>query len=379
MGETKRLTFGGVKGVGNIDLTLAKHERAYVFIGTNGVGKTKCLEAIFQFYLFCNHDFHSFHKKRTHSGYVSKFSVVQSVDIDGFNGLKLPQDEHYRIADVVNENNLSHALPVVYLGASLRSLIDTSQARAELIRDFDDRRNRHFENINAALGVGRLDSLGMQTAIADWFVMRAQSANPYQKSSENRKVEIDVLLQALHRFDERIDPAFMQIDGSTVSLQIDGVVTELAHLSSGFASMLKMIQAIVSGYANFTNETNLTHVRGMVMIDEIESHLHTEWQSRIVPTLKTIFPNTTFYIATHSPIVLSQLKEGEAYQLKRDDDGVVRGRLIENPNKKIFSDMLEDAFDVDLNKLKRERMEVEDQTQAKAALLALIGDVGELD
>ncbi|TAG34993.1 MAG: ATP-binding protein [Polaromonas sp.] len=216
----------------------------------------------------------------------------------------------------------------------------------------------------------------MHTGLEQWLVALAQSVNPYQKQSDNRQAEIETLLRLLNQIDDRFDPEFLQIAGdSRVSLKVHGQVTELRHLSSGFASLLKMLQAIISGYANFTNEVQLAHVKGVVLIDEIESHLHVEWQSKIVLLLKKIFPNTTFFIATHAPLVLTQLEEGEAYQLHRDKkDGVIRSQLITAPNKQALIDVLREGFGVDVNALKRERMSPESQEAVKKRLLDLIND-----
>lgn len=45
--------------------------------------------------------------------------------------------------------------------------------------------------------------------------------------------------------------------------------------------------------------------RGIVLIDEIELHLHPKWQQEVIVTLRTVFPNIQFIVTTHSPIVLS--------------------------------------------------------------------------
>ena len=49
--------------------------------------------------------------------------------------------------------------------------------------------------------------------------------------------------------------------------------------------------------------------KGIVLIDEIELHLHPEWQKKILPTLSKIFPNIQFIITTHSPLVLSEIDD----------------------------------------------------------------------
>ena len=219
----------------------------------------------------------------------------------------------------------------------------------------------------------------MNFNLADWFIKRAQSANPYQKKENNRQIEIEILLKLLNAIDYRFDLNSLELIGDDrVSIGIDGQATELSNLSSGFASLLKVLQAIVAGYANFTNEVQLTHVPGIVLIDEIESHLHSEWQAKIISLLKRLFPNTTFYVATHSPLVLTQLQQGEAYVLERDpQDNVVRSSVIKAPNNRIFVDVLKDAFGVDLNAIKAQRLRTEDQTAAKEKLLALLLNEGD--
>ena len=111
-----------------------------------------------------------------------------------------------------------------------------------------------------------------------------------------------------------------------------------------------------------------------MLIDEIESHLHNEWQVKIIPLLKQLFPNTTFFITTHSSLVISQLEDGEAYRLQRETDGVVYGKAIAHPSNASIIDLLNEAFNVDLNKLKIERTQGQSESQkaAKQALLKLV-------
>jgi recombinational DNA repair ATPase RecF len=52
MSNTIKLT--DVKGVGSVTLTLDDSKRVFTFIGTNGLGKTKCLESLFQWFLLTN-------------------------------------------------------------------------------------------------------------------------------------------------------------------------------------------------------------------------------------------------------------------------------------------------------------------------------------
>ncbi|PPU22613.1 hypothetical protein XarbCFBP7408_14330 [Xanthomonas arboricola pv. guizotiae] len=214
----------------------------------------------------------------------------------------------------------------------------------------------------------------MNADVRAWFVQRAQSVNPYQVEKDNLQGEINAVLQLIHEVDPRVDAGKLQIDGAQrVFLGVDGRMLELGELSSGFASVVKLFQAIISAYSNFTNSRNLRNLPGVVLIDEIESHLHVSWQTIIVKKLKDLFPKSIFVIATHSPLVLTQLEQGEAYLLQRDEgDGVVKVAEISSPNMKAFADVLEETFGVDLNALKRASLASTDQGKAKAALLKLI-------
>lgn len=238
----------------------------------------------------------------------------------------------------------------------------------------DDRRSKYFERLYEGMMEG-FSSLNMDAGIEEWFVQLGQSANRFQKQEDNREIEITTVLKLLHQIDQRIDPNYMQIiGGGSVALMVDQNERQLSHLSTGFVSILKIIQAIVSGYGYFTNEAQLDKVRGIVLIDEIESHLHVAWQVRIIKLLKSLFPNTTFYITTHSSLVLSQLEAHEAYRLSRADDGVVRTKEIDAPDKAALIDLLKDGFGVDLNEIKLDNLLPEQQEDVKEQLLQLIMD-----
>lgn len=204
-----------------------------------------------------------------------------------------------------------------------------------------------------------------------WFFEMAFLSNPYHKKSKIAKNALSAILISLNCIDNRIDKEFLSLDGSNIFLKIDGKKREIATLSSGFLYIFRLVQKIISSYT-LLEKDDIFNIKGVVLIDEIESHLHLEWQVKIIPILKNLFANTTFYITTHSPLVLSQLNEGEAYLLKRDDDNVVRSHLINSPNTRLLENVLQDAFGVNLNELKRQNMANIDQSKAKKKLLDLL-------
>ncbi len=92
----------------------------------------------------------------------------------------------------------------------------------------------------------------------------------------------------------------------------------------GFFSMVILIQRIIAGYGEFTTTEKPEEINGIVYISMPEHHLNIPWHEHCVALLKATFPQTVFYLATQSPVILSQLNDGEAYRLLRDSDDIIR-------------------------------------------------------
>ncbi len=61
----------------------------------------------------------------------------------------------------------------------------------------------------------------------------------------------------------------------------------------------------------------------ILLIDEIENHLHPTWQRRVIPALLEHFPGLQIFATTHSPFVVAGLKAGQVHKLERDANGIV--------------------------------------------------------
>jgi predicted ATPase len=375
MSNTIKLT--DVKGVGSVTLTLDDSKRVFTFIGTNGVGKTKCLESLFQWFLLTNTSFWQYADNSRINLELFNFTSM-SVDNKLFSmplvvgGLHNPATFNTK-----NIKEVQHKKPVVFLGSQNRGHIQHDTIlQNKPAGNFSERRKQYFSYLITGMKEN-FSSLNMNMGIEQWFVMQAQSSNKYQKQDDNREVEIETVLRILHQIDSTIDESFIEIDGDfRVFIKINGHKRDLTQLSTGFASILKIVQSIVSGYGYFTNGKELQNTDGIVLIDEIESHLHIKWQANIVSLLKKVFPNTVFYIATHSSVVLSQLEQGEGYRLVRNDNNAVMAESIVEPSNVSFIDLLNDAFGIDTNQLKRQQLLNTNQELAKQQLLNLINGVG---
>ena len=101
-------------------------------------------------------------------------------------------------------------------------------------------------------------------------------------------------------------------------------------LSQGTQSIIQWLAHLLIGYAEyFDYPPDLEHKLGIVIIDEIDAHLHPSWQRRIIPTLTKHFPNLQIFCSTHSPLMLAGLKAGQVQLLRRDE----KGRVIVSRNE----------------------------------------------
>lgn len=369
-----KLRFEQVRGVGTIETDFLPNKRVYTLIGTNGVGKTKFLECLFVLLFLANEEIQN-QPYAINANHIP-FNLVKISSLDKILNInQLGTNISLSVVDKILDQKFN--LPLVYITAQNRSNLKKHSNFISRLGNRKDRASKYFKKIFDVLGYNNQDlrDLNSDINIQEWIIQRAQSSNRYQSKEDNREIEITTLLKLLNQIDERIDADYLEISGDNrVFIKIENQKRELSELSSGFTSIFKIIQTIIADYSYFTNEVQIANVRGIVLIDEIESHLHNEWQVKIIPLLKQLFPNTTFFITTHSSLVISQLEDGEAYRLQRETDGVVYGKAIAHPSNASIIDLLNEAFNVDLNKLKIERAQGQSESQkaAKQALLKLV-------
>ena len=97
-------------------------------------------------------------------------------------------------------------------------------------------------------------------------------------------------------------------------------------LSSGTQGTLLWIWALALKMAHHYDwQEGWEKKPAILLIDEIENHLHPTWQRRVIPALlhKDHFPNLQIFATTHSPFVVAGQKAGQVHLLKRDENGVV--------------------------------------------------------
>ena len=163
-----------------------------------------------------------------------------------------------------------------------------------------------------------------------WFRKREDIEN--QLIATTRKAGIDRLisdpiLDAVRKAMLSMFPNFENVrcerKNNTLVLEKDGNVLNINQLSDGEKCTLALFGDIARRLA-IANESVLIdslHGQGVVLIDEIDLHLHPEWQRKIMGILRNTFPNIQFIITTHSPQVLGDIPADMKIFAVRNEDG----------------------------------------------------------
>lgn len=123
----------------------------------------------------------------------------------------------------------------------------------------------------------------------------------------------------------------VHIEREPLSLMVekDGKVLKLNQLSDGEKCTVALFGDLARrmALANPSLENPLDG-QGVVLIDELELHMHTSWQRKILPTLKSTFPKIQFIITTHSPQVLGEVgQEFNIFLLDENDARITCERI----------------------------------------------------
>ena len=96
----------------------------------------------------------------------------------------------------------------------------------------------------------------------------------------------------------------------------EGKEFKFTQVSDGYAAILDIVVDLILKMQTKDGLTRTYQKKGIVLIDEVETHLHLELQKMVMPILTKVFPNIQFIITTHSPFVLNSLENAVAFDLE---------------------------------------------------------------
>ena len=148
------------------------------------------------------------------------------------------------------------------------------------------------------------------------------------------------------------------------------------QLSAGYKSVITLICDLIEKLSN--NQpyiSNIKEYQGIVLIDEVELHLHPKWQYSFMNKLRETFPLIQFIVTTHSPtVLLGASMEAVYYQIYKDD-GIVKISEQKEVKNNYINDIQSDIFGFDVSWERINNPTSDDkkrQKRAKEGLLSLI-------
>jgi len=336
------------RGISDLTLEFDTDEPT-VFIGINGVGKSSILEclAILLSWLtkriqtpnssgrFFNEDDIKKGCKETHNEItisindwpevvwsLTKVSKGRSKDTSSNLGdLKRVVD---RIHSQLDANSYA-ALPLAVYYPTNRAVLDIP---------LKIRTKHSFEQITAydeVLTGGQIDF----RRFFEWFRDREDLENELRlyddlrlnDSDQYRDRELKAVRDAIANLLDGFSNLRVRRSPLRMTVNKEGDELIVNQLSDGEKCLLALAGDLARrlAIANPNPDCNPLDGSGVVLIDEIELHLHPKWQRAIIPNLKKTFPNCQFIITTHSPQVISDLKW--VHLLRSTSEGIAIDRV----------------------------------------------------
>jgi predicted ATP-binding protein involved in virulence len=138
-------------------------------------------------------------------------------------------------------------------------------------------------------------------------------------------------------------------DSMNVTIKINNENLEIDILPDGLKSIISWITDLFIRMERipWTDDNTILDKHFILLLDEIEIHLHPSWQRKILPVVQSLFKNAQIFIATHSPFVISSISDAWIYKFALENGVSHLSEIV--PSKAGFSypSVLDDVFDID--------------------------------
>lgn len=301
----KSLVVDGIGGIQHLELQFI--DSMNVICGANGIGKTTILDIIsdaFSFNISSKLKRNALCEKGSYFISVSDIEnqiLEKTEDVEKFQ----PNTEVYRGGWQRYSNNL------LYFG------IDRNINYTKLESVTSDPERKDYI-------VGQMAVNGIQANdIKNWFVNRYLFVDK-RGSLTNEQIENYKLAEkAFGVLDDTVN--FKTVIARTYDIMLTTSKGDIyfEYLSSGYKSCIYIIFGIIKEIEYRTSErpVQANKFDGVVLIDEVDLHLHPIWQAGLIKALKAIFPYAQFILTTHSPSVLQILEKEEIIALGYNEKG----------------------------------------------------------
>lgn len=321
----KELFINDVRGLHNIEIKIANADCKHLLLtGKNGSGKTSVLEAVAHYL-----------DKLSTDAHTCKYEKYIEMDKNTEARLKknnVSENELYEVQTRIQThlNKLEEAKHGIdfTLNMPVDSVYSSFQQGEFLLAFYKDEREfqvttpRHVEKVIFKENYKMTESPRkefLKFLIDSKMTEALAVTNGKPEKAQLIKrwfIDFEELLKVI--FDE--EDLQMVFDEETFGfdIKIKGKPKfDFNSLSKGYAAILDIVVDLIVRMQNTVQRRFVFDLPGIVLIDEIETHLHIDLQRKIMGLLTRVFPNIQFILSTHSPFILSSIENAVIYDLER--------------------------------------------------------------
>lgn len=294
-----KLKIDNLRHLKNIDIILSDTERQHLLLtGKNGSGKTSVLDAL---------------AKCLTAAIMGKPNPREIFDGEKFlrelanSGVKIKFNSNSELEKKFSDGEFVMA----YFPAGRKAEISPAKGVEDVKLptfyhiDQDPAKNliKYMVHLKTQQAYARqADDSATETQIAEWF-------QRFEKS-------LGVLLE-----DDTVKLEYYYKNYNFLIHQKGRLPFGFNELSDGYSSVIEIMSGIMLRMErNWLLKGDLSeyNIEGVVLIDELETHLHIELQRKILPFLTKFFPRVQFVISTHSPYILTSVDNATIYDLEKN-------------------------------------------------------------
>ncbi len=351
----KQVTLENFRHVQSLEVTL--HERLTVLVAPNGQGKTTLLDALAvlmgpfvgAFDMGKRHGRHIQHSDAHYQGQAEGAELEQQYPVR-IGALVAGLVGHDTEVSVVREltgprsrTTIKGAAPLANHGNDLMARVRAFEpVTLPLVSYYGTGRLwKTHKNLKRKAVLSASRTLGYEdclTSVSNYFqlqdwVGKATMALFQERSRDQDNIERlqDQLGSVAEAVDRVMEPRgwsgfhYSLVHEELAMRQEGQGVLPLSHLSDGVRTMVSMVADMAWRCAKLNphlGKEAAAQTPGVVLIDEVDLHLHPEWQQQVVQSLRAAFPQVQFIVTTHSPQVLTTVPRECIRQLGTEwDDG----------------------------------------------------------
>lgn len=307
--KINKISIDGVGGIRNLNINF--NEGLNLICGPNGIGKTTILESIFAPFVPSMSDIPGLKRNALSEKGVIDVSIVSDKSIKN---AKI-------IINGIDPNSVT--------GGSIWNKLCKEIIFFKTHRDINyisvDSIKKDAKNSDYAIANTQVKSGVSSSDIKQWFINRFMWSAHCDGLSYAQKKNFELAKSCFSILDE--DIKFCKVTPTTYDIKLNTREGEIyyEYLSSGYKSVLHLLLGFIKEIEYRFGDNNILaeDFDGVILIDEIDLHLHPEWQAKLIIALKRMLPKAQIIATTHSPHMIQAVLPKEIIPLAVNENGEI--------------------------------------------------------